>query len=189
MEQSSEFLLLDASCLLNLYATGRFREIVLAQPYRLGVADYVVGQEALYVWRSGVGDGPEGRVSVDLAPLIKEGIIQVLHIEHQEEEATLVNLASMIDDGEAITGAIAVHRGYVVATDDRKARRVLGQLTPIVSLVSTLDLLKRWAEEASVAQSDLHSAMFAMQSGASYVPGESDPHYEWWRSVIGGEGG
>ena len=114
---------MDASCLLNLYATGRLRDIALAQPYRLGVADYVLEREALYVWRSSSGEGQEERVLVDLARLIEEGIIQVLRLEHQEEEATFVNLASMVDDGEAITAALAVHRGCAVATDDRKARR------------------------------------------------------------------
>ncbi len=188
MTQSPESLLLDASCLLNLYATGRLRDIALAQPYRLGVADYVLEREALYVWRSSSGEGQEERLLVNLTPLIEGGIIQVLRLEQQEEEATFVNLASMVDDGEAITAALAVHRGCAIATDDRKARRVLAEHTPIVPLVSTLELLRQWAEGSSVAQSDLHAAMIAMRSGASYVPGERDPSYEWWRSIIGGGG-
>ncbi len=187
MAQFPEFLLLDASCLLNLSATGRFRDIALAQRYRLGVADYVLEREALYVWRSSSGEGQEERVLVDLTPLIEEGIIQVLRLEHQEEEATFVNLASMVDDGEAITAALAVHRGCAVATDDRKARRILEEHTPTVPLVSTLELLRQWAEEPSIAQSDLHAAMIAMRSGASYVPAERDPCYEWWQSITGGE--
>ena len=186
MGQAPEFLLLDASCLLNIYATGRLRDIALAQPYRLGVADYVLELEALYVWRSSSGEAWEERVPVDLTPLIEEGIIQVWRLEHQEEEATFVNLASMVDDGEAITAAIAAHRGFAVATDDRKARRVLAEHTPIVPLVSTLELLKQWAEEYSVARSDLQAAMIAMRSGANYVPGARDPYNEWWQSVTGG---
>ena len=187
MAQAPEFLLLDASCLLNLYATGRLRDIALAQPYQLGLADYVLEREALYVWRSSFGEGHEERVAVDLTPLIDEGVIRVLRLDHPEEEATFVNLASMIDDGEAITGALAVHRGCSVATDDRKTRKVLGEHTPLVRLVSTLELIKQWAEGSSVAQSDLHAAMIAMRSGASYVPGERDPLYEWWQSITGGE--
>ena len=97
-----------------------------------------------------------------------------------------MNLASMVDDGEAMTAAIAVHRGFAVATDDRKARRVLVEHAPFVPLVSTLKLLRQWAEESSVAQSDLQPAMVTMRSGANYVPGERDPHYEWWQSVTRG---
>jgi predicted nucleic acid-binding protein len=187
MAQASDFLLLDASCLLNLYATGRLRDIASAQPYRLGVAQYVLEREALYVWRSSPGEEHREQVREGLTPLVEEGIIRVLRLEHRDEEATFVNLASMVDDGEAITAALAVHRGCAVATDDRKARRVLAEHTPIVPLVSTLELLRQWAEESSVAQSDLHAAMAAMRSGASYVPGERDPLYEWWQSITGGE--
>ena len=47
-----DFLLLDASCLLNLYATGRLREIAEVLPYQLCVAGYVAEQEALFVRRA-----------------------------------------------------------------------------------------------------------------------------------------
>jgi predicted nucleic acid-binding protein len=186
--QPPNLLLLDASCLLNLYATGRLRDIALAQPQRLGVADYVLEQEALYVWRPGSGEARDERVTVDLSPFVAEGVIQVLRLEHQEEEATFVDMAALVDDGEAITAALALHRGCAVATDDRKARRVLAEQAPTVPLVSTLDLLKKWAERSSVAATDLRTAMLAMQSGASYVPGERDPLYEWWRTVVHDKG-
>ena len=187
MAQAPELLLLDASCLLNLYATGQLRDIALAQPYRLGVAEYVLEREALYVWRASSDEEHGQQVLVDLTPLIQDGIIQVLQLEHHEEEATFVNLASMVNDGEAITAALAVHRGCAVATDDRKARRVLAEHTPIVPLVSTLELLRRWAHESAIAQSDIRTAMIAMRSGASYFPGERDPDYEWWQSIVRGE--
>lgn len=188
MTQPPILLLLDASCLLNLYATGRLRDIALALPHRLGVADYVIEQEALYVWRPAPGEAREERVTVDLSPLVEEGVMQVLGLEHQEEEATFVDMAALVDDGEAITGALALHRGCAVATDDRKARRVLADRAPAVPLVSTLELLKQWAERSSLAPADLRAAMLAMQSGASYVPGERDPLYEWWRTVVHDEG-
>ncbi len=189
MTQPSSLLLVDASCLLNLYATGRLRDIALAQPYRLGVADYVVEQEALYVWRLGPGVAREERVPVDLSPFIEEGVIEVLRLEHQEEEATFVDLAALVDDGEAITAALALHRGCAVATDDIKARRVIQNRAPTVPQVSTLELLKQWAEKSLIAPSDVRSAMLAMQSGASYVPSERDPLYDWWRDVMRGETG
>ena len=180
-------LLLDASCLLNLYATGRLWDIALALPHRLAVAEYVLEQEALYVWRPSLGEAREERVPVDLSPLEEDGAIQVLRLEDQEEEATFVDLAALVDDGEAITAALAVHRGCAVATDDRKARRVLSERAPTVPLVSTLELLREWAEMASIAAADLRSAMLAMQSGASYVPGERDPLSEWWRAIVRSE--
>ena len=177
-------LLLDASCLLNLYATGRLREIAAALPYHLAVADYVLEQEALYTL---VAD-PDGtllqREPVDLSPLVGKGLIRLMRLEHPDEELAFVDLAALIDDGEAVTGALAFHRGCAVATDDRKARRVLRERVPAVPLVSTLELLELWARESSVSQAELQAAMVSMQTGASYVPGPRDLLYGWWRQVV-----
>ena len=107
-----------------------------------------------------------------------------MRLEQLEEELTFVDLAASIDDGEAVTGAIALHRGCSVATDDRKARRVLGELEPPVSLVSTLELLKLWTQEGSVSDVELRSAMVSMRIGASYIPANGDPLYAWWQEVM-----
>ena len=150
-------------------------------PYQLVVADYVLEQEAIYVRIP----GPEGlydeRAPVDLYPLVNEGLIQVMRLEQLQEKSTFVDLAALVDDGEAVTGALALHRGCSIATDDRKARRVLGERAPTVPLVSTLELLKLWVDEATVPDIELRAAIADMQSGASYVPGDKDSLYTWWR--------
>ena len=64
---------------------------------------------------------------VDLSSLVDEGLVRVMALETPGEEATFVELAALVDDGEAITGALAAHRQCALATDDRKARRVLGE--------------------------------------------------------------
>ena len=127
-------LLLDASCLLNLYATDRILEIAAALPWQLAVVDYVLEQEALYVRTIGAYEEQEETVPVDLSPLIDEGLILVVRMETPSEEASFVELAAVLDDGEAVTGAIALSRGHMVAIDDRKARRVLGEKAPGMGL-------------------------------------------------------
>ena len=186
MTDSPRILLLDASCLLNLYATGFLREIVATLPYQLAVADYVLEQEALYIWLPEPDETREERVLVDLSQLVSEGLIHLMRLEQLEEELTFVDLAVSIDDGEATTGALAFHRGCSVATDDRKARRVLGERFPAVPVVSTLELLNLWAQDESVSNVELQAAMTRMRTGASYVPGYRDPLYGWWREVIHG---
>ena len=124
------------------------------------------------------------REPVDLTSLLEEGLIQLMRLEHPAEEISFIDLAANLDDGEAVTGALAFRRGWSVATDDRKARRVLGQLNPPVELVSTLELLKLWAEETRVPRDEVGAAMAEMQSSASYRPGARDPLYEWWRSIV-----
>ena len=158
MTRHFDSLLLDANCLLNLYATGRLREITVALPYQFWVADYVVEYEALFIWRPGPTDARDVQEPVDLTPLLEESLIQRKCLEHPAEEATYVDLAALMDDGEAITGALAFHRGSSVATDDRKARRVLGQYAPSVQLVSTLELLNLWAEEALASEGRVTSS-------------------------------
>ena len=180
-QPDADILLLDASCLLNCYATGRLREIILAIPWLLGVVDYVLEHEALYVRNpTAAGDREEMR-SVELSPLIDAGLVEVVSLQHPEEEASYVDLAAVIDDGEAITGAIALHRGYAVAIDDRKARRVLGERTPAIKLVSTLEILQQWG--ATVPVDELRHALRAMQMDANYIPGRRDPLYVWWRDI------
>ena len=179
-------LLLDASCLLNLYATGRLREIAVALPYKLAVADYVLEREALYTWLPDPAGTRERREPVDLSLLVSEGLMQVMYLEHPEEQLTFIDLAALVDDGEAVICALAFHRGCSVATDDRKARRVFEEQIRTVPLVSTLELIKLWAQEGSISDIDLRAAMMSMKSGASYVSGDRDPLYWWWREVIHG---
>ena len=179
-------LVLDASCLLNLYATGRFSDIAIALPYQLAIADYVLEVEALYVWRpdsTGTREEPE---PVDLSSLVEDSLVQVIGLANPEEEATFVELAALVDDGEAITGALAAHRQCSLATDDRKGRRVLSERLSTVKLLSTLELLKLWADGAAVSDAELRVAMDGMRLGASYVPGPRDPLYPWWQGIIEG---
>ncbi len=180
-------LLLDASCLLNLYATGRFRDIGVTLPYQIAVADYVLDVEALYVWRPDPTGTRDEAEPVDLSSLVDEGLVRVMGLETPDEEATFVELAAVVDDGEAMTGALAAHRQCALATDDRKARRVLGEQIPTVPLLSTLELLKLWVDGAAVPDTELRAAVEGMRVGASYVPGPRDPLYSWWQSIMEGD--
>ena len=174
-------LILDASCLLNVYATSRMLEIAVALPWQLAVADFVLEQEALYVRTI---EEQEGTVPVDLSPLIDAGLLLVLRLETPREQSSFVELAAVLDDGEAVTGTIALNRGHLIAIDDRKARRVLGEKDPGLRLVSTLELMRQWGE--SVPVHEVSDALRAMQHRARYIPGQRDPMYSWWRDMMEG---
>ena len=184
MERRPANLILDASCLLNLYATERFGEIAASLREQVAVADYVLEEEALFIRREASADGEDDQILVDLSPFVSEGLVEVMRLASRDEETTFVTLAALIDDGEAATAALAVHRGCSVATDDRKARRVLSERAPTVPLVSTLDLVGQWAETMSVPLVELRTTLERMRSGASYVPGRRDPRYMWWIEVM-----
>lgn len=177
-------LLLDASCLLNLYATGRMRDIAVSIGYQFEVVDYVLEYETLYVRQPSPSGTEEERVPVVLDLLVDEGLLRVVELKGQDALASFVQLASLVDDGEAATGALALHRNCSIAIDDRKARRVFGELMAEVALVSTLEIMELWAETTSVPTSELQDAFRAMHSRASYLPGRRDPLYRWWVSVM-----
>ena len=183
MERGPASLILDGSCLLNLYATERFGDIAASRE-QVAVADYVLEEEALFIRREASADGEDDQLLVDLSPFVSEGLVEAMRLASPNEEATFVALAAIIDDGEAVTAALAVHRGCSVATDDRKARRVLSERAPTVPLISTLDLVAQWAETMSVPLLELRTALERMRSGASYVPGPRDPRYQWWLEVM-----
>ena len=119
-----------------------------------------------------------------LYPLVDDGLLLVVRLEDPNEEAYFVELAATLDDGEAIMGAIALNRGYSVAIDDRKARRVLGEKAPGMRLVSTLELVQHWA--TAVTSQEVILVLRAMQHGAHYIPGQRDPLYDWWRAIMEG---
>jgi hypothetical protein len=83
---------------------------------------------------------------INLQPLVAQSRIRVVSLESEAEENAFVNFAVELDDGKAVTGAIAMHRHWGIATDDRKARRVFSCTNPHVQLLSTPELIKHWAD-------------------------------------------
>ena len=121
---------------------------------------------------------------VDLSQPIEGGLILFVSLEGPGEQAHFVALAAGLDDGEAMTGAIAANRGFGVTIDDRKGRRVLGRKDSGLRLVSTLELVHRWS--MGVSEEETNRALQAMRYGARYVPGNRDPFYGWWRNAVEG---
>jgi predicted nucleic acid-binding protein len=177
-------IILDASCLLNLYASGRLQEVAQTLPQPLAVVDYVVQQEALYIRRRSSDQDQEEREPVNVEPLVSAGLIRVMKVDSEAEATTFIDLAREMDDGEALTCALAMHRHRDVATDDRKARRILSARAPQVLVSSTLAVMKQWAELAGIAKAELRAVLLNIRSGANYYPGERDPFYEWWSDIL-----
>lgn len=176
----SPITLLDACALLSLFATGRMQEIVRAVSGPVAVVD-TVAVEALFVRKTTEGVWEE--VPVDLTPLNRGGVLSTLHAETEDELLTFIDLAVDLDDGEAMTGALAIHRGCAVVTDDRKAERILAGRVP---LRSTLDLIKSWADGEGLPDATLRPLLLAIDE-RGYTPPRSHPLRAWWeRNMSGG---
>ena len=176
-------IILDACCLLNLYASRQIEVILRAIPVRFAAAE-AAAAEALYVRRGGGAQDANKREHVDLQSLIRTGLLDILSLETEVEKASFIRFAAELDDGEAMTCALAVHREADVATDDRKAIRVLNSVATAVRVHTTVNLLKRWAEIEQPAEAMLKRALTDVRERANFVPGRHEPLLPWWKDVL-----
>ena len=179
MEGGARPLLLDACCAINLFATRRAAEIVSELPYAFAVVD-VAQREAGEVRRGGGGEDADEREAVDWQALIDASTVEVLTVTGERELGTYVELAAGLDDGEAATCAVAVQRGYAVATDDRKARNVLAARNPQTRLYSTLELLRQWCEARMFGAVEIGAVLRDLRERGRFLPPRGDPQKEWW---------
>lgn len=190
----SYLVILDACCLINLFATGRTEEILQALSYRLAVARYVVEEEILEIAAEGPDPSSassEGRVSLHplLAELVEKDVLEQLDLDSEEEQGELLRFATELDDGEAHTCALALFRGARVATDDSKAIRVLrsackshGQQEEPV--LRTSELLLSWARTQNIGAPDLARIVRAIARRAGFFPPKDDPHFKRWMELL-----
>lgn len=169
--------LLDACAVLSLYATQRIAEILDAMPGPVAVADLVVG-EAQFIRH--VEDDQVQLERVDLDFLIESGRLDVIAAESEEELLTFIDLTVDLDDGEAMSAALAIQRDCVLVTDDRKAERILAGR---VQMRSTLEVVKHWAEVRRIALPELRAALIGIDQ-RGYRPARRHQFYGWWESIL-----
>jgi len=170
-------LLIDTCVLINLLASGEIK-LILKIAAQQSLVCSVVEKESIYL-RS--DDPQEGLENVNLQPLIEDGVLTVCDIETPEEEQLYVNYASVLDDGEAMSLAIALARGWHLATDERKARRLFLEAANNADLLTTTStLIKDWSEAKRIAANRLKSILLQIENRARYRPSTWDVNHQWW---------
>ena len=152
-------------------------EIVDSVDGTVAIADFVAA-EAQYVFRGGSGDDARERESVDLQPQIAAGLLRVISTDDDAELLTSIDLTRQLGDGEAMTAALAIHRGATVVTDDRKTERVLASRG--VAVRATLDLVKVWSEAQRLPAGDLRDLLIDLRQRGRYEPHRNHPLRLWW---------
>ena len=105
----------------------------------------------------------------------------VCNIEGGQEEELYVDYSALLDDGEAMSLAIAVSRGYVLATDERKARRLFIDTTQDPKrLIATSELLRQWADAERIPEDRVRIALQQIEKRARYQPPTNDSNCQWW---------
>lgn len=144
-----------------------------------------VRAESLFL-RSAEAEG--GREAVSLEPYLAAGTpaagTLVALALSEDEEDLFIRYARDLDDGEAMSLAVAERRGLPLATDDRKARAIAARDAPGVRLISTAEIVFAWAggrERGVVAE-----AVRLIRERARFIPPAGDPRLAWWLKHLGG---
>lgn len=175
--QQPAIALLDACAVLTLYATQRMEEILSAMHTPAAIAVVVV-REALFIRQ--IVDGQVENERVNLSPFIDSGLLAVVQADDEMELLSFIDLAVDLDDGEAMSAALAINRSWALVTDDRKAERLLGGR---VQLRPTLALIKDWADAHQITNGELRTVLTKVDQ-RGYRPGSGHSHNDWWERVM-----
>lgn len=180
-------LILDACCTINLYASGQMDNILKALSVQCTIASYVHKKEALKIYDRTKDKTTQGKVYIDLQPLINSGLLIVASLEGEDESRDVINFVySGLDDGEAITGAIARHRNWGIGTDDKAAISFFEREMPHVQVFTTPELVQLWVETTHPAFEVVASSLNDIQLRAKYTPSPKHPLHHWWMSYTYG---
>jgi predicted nucleic acid-binding protein len=197
---------LDACCLINLYAAGKILaaappplsprpqraisrpQSAAARPPKPALEFNLhipakVSQEALYILKPDADDATKlVKAAIDLTPILQAGLLHTCDVQGQAEADLFVQLATTMDDGEAMCLAIAKTRGWMLATDDRKATRLATQLG--VTIITTPELVQQWADHTKANNAEIASVLRNIQTFARFVPRQSSPLHAWWVDLV-----
>ncbi|MBM4036372.1 MAG: hypothetical protein FJ291_31945 [Planctomycetes bacterium] len=172
--------IIDTCCLINLVAAGHMGDWLPLLGWRWHVPSAVTG-EALFL-RGTDAAGKPVKEPVDLRPLTADGTLGVCEADSGQEKALYVLLAAELDDGEAVALALAKCRNWLLATDDKKCRRLAAELGAAV--LTTPELMKRWADAASPGPAELAAALRRIEGRARFMPTHDSPMHDWWCSNL-----
>lgn len=174
---------LDACCILNFAASGHLLEILKGIPARVVVTEVVRKQELITLQRL-KDEENEGAVQFETA--IAQGLLSVVDFDSDEEKETFVNYVFELgDDGESATCAIAIHRGWAIATDDKKGISLFQKEAPHLQVLSTLEVVKYWSEEANLDLEELKIILRAIRVKGRYKPHRNHLLWSWWDTGMG----
>lgn len=182
MKIAHSHILLDACCVLNFCASGKFLAILQAIPVQVTVTQVVQECELNSLRRLEGKENEESATQFEAA--IAQGLLEIVDFKSEEEAETFVNYASELgDDGESATGTIAIHRAWAIATDDKKAISFFQRQAPHLQILSTPEIIKHWSEKSGLDASELRDALNAIRVKGCYVPPKNHPLRTWWEAA------
>ncbi len=176
---SRPHVLLDTCVLLNLLASGECEAILRALNNQWLICT-AVEKESLYLRTEDLKNPLQ---VVSLAPLLSMELLQICDVETADEARLYVNHSSRLDDGEAMSVALAISRGYFLATDERKARRIFLEAGVAGRLTCTSQIVREWTETATISRPRAKAALLEIVNKARFFPSASDANLQWWNDM------
>jgi hypothetical protein len=170
---------IDACCLFDLLASGEAEAILRASGFAWQLPAAVQGEVQYVRQHDPAQPGKFVKVPADLSGLVGSGVLTVCAPQNQQELDRFTHYARLFrSDGESMCLAIAEVRGWVVATDDRRAIRVAQQAG--LTVVSCPQLVKAWADAGTLDEATLLRVLQDIQVLAQFKPNPSMPECQWW---------
>jgi predicted nucleic acid-binding protein len=149
--------------------------------YQFGICS-VVKNESIYLRATDLNAPPE---EVKLDAYLESNRLTVFELSRDEERELYVDYAAELDDAEAMSLALAHSRGFSMASDDRKARRLFTEeIGDLKRLLSTSRILKEWSEKAGLNPVELKQVLTEVSRRGRLFPNSGDTNFEWWSKAI-----
>lgn len=175
-----QLLLLDACCIINLVASKHIQKILETLPYDFATTRLVVSTELISVGRGASTSESAEREALAQSYIESLKSLRILDFSSEDELASFIEFATQLDDGEASVCALALAHGGAVATDDRKALRLLERKHPQASVVQTPELLYQWAELTGTPDQEMGALLRAVYQRGRFYPRRDAPRFDWW---------
>lgn len=176
----NNIIIADASTLINLYASGKMKELLEFLPNPVYVAQYVINEEILSIRND------EGILEkVDLENVIDNGLLKVVDIPSDTNLTDIyVELSSLaIGPGEVMCFAYATYYNCIVATDDMAAVKIIGRSGYDLPVLTTARILHESIIKQKFSQEEVSMAVQNIEKYANYYGAKQDPLYNWWKEL------
>jgi predicted nucleic acid-binding protein len=167
---------LDTCCILNLCAVDEPQAVLSPLPFQFFISP-AVEQEEISIRPSPDAKRHERR-KIDLGKCLSSGLLQRCKLETTEERDLYIKFAIEVDDGEAMSLAIAAVRKWSIATDDLAARKLANRVG--LTMYGTPQLVRLWAERTNAADRQISAAIVRIETLARYIPNPGMPDIDWW---------
>ena len=188
-------LILDACSGICLAAAGQMEEILRSIDKPVHLAEYVRNREIRSLFNPITG---KADITIDLSSYISSGLLTLATPTEEEAEQSveivmqLAELSKRVkgrraipkrNTGEAISGAIARARNFVLVTDDRDALAILCSSPYFVSAIPTLLIVHQWSVITGASRPLVGDVLYKIQVHGRYVPRETNPFWPWCKSL------